>query len=205
MATEHIKIDDVTPRIAYTATAGQTVFNITFAFFSNSDLKVYVNDVLRADYTAAGAGASEPSTRKITFNAGLALNDKVVILRDIPVDRTTDFPSSGPLLIDTLNTQLDKLTAILQQLEDSIARTLRLADSDITTNLSIPAAAARANKFLGFNSAGDPIMSTSVTGTPVSVFMATVLDDPDATTARATLGVADTSSYAGLSNWHTSR
>ena len=202
---DHIQIDDVDPRIAYTATAGQTVFAVPFAFFEEADLLVYVNDVLKtltADYTVAGEGASEPSSRLITFLTGLTVGDSVVIVREIVIERTTDFPTSGPFQINSLNTQLDKIFAIMQQIANTITRTLRLSDSDTTANLDLPAAAARANKFLAFDANGDPIMATAVTGTPVSAFMTTVLDDTTAAAARATLGITDTSAYAGLSNWH---
>jgi len=38
-----------------------------------------------------------------------------VIDRILPVERTTDFPNSGPLNIRALNTQLDRFVAFLQQ------------------------------------------------------------------------------------------
>lgn len=202
---DHIAIDDVVPRIAYTATSGQTVFAIPFAFFADEDLDVYVNDVLQTlttAYTVAGEGASDLASRKVTFVTGLTVGDSVVIVRDIIIERTTDFPTSGPFQVPSLNTQLDKIFAIMQQIANSIVRTLRLADSDTTASLTIPAAAARALKFLGFDAAGAPMMSTAVTGTPVSAYMATVLDDANAAAARVTLGITDTTAYTGLSNWH---
>ena len=208
MTTEHIQIDDVTPRIYYTATSGQTVFLVPFAFFDDGDLLVYVNDVLKTittDYTVSGSGASEAASRKVTFVTGLTVSDRVAIIRDIPIERTTDFPNSGPLQIPSLNTQLDKLFAIQQQIESLIERTLRLNDADATANVNILAAAARASKFLAFDAAGAPTVADAVTEVPVSVFMQTVLDDASAAAARTTLGIADNTAYTGLSNWHRSR
>lgn len=203
-----IEVDDVTPRIAYTATAGQTEFLVPFVFFTDADLKVYKNAVLQTlttHYTAAGELDSLPASRKVTFVTALTAGDSVVITRDIPVARTTNFPLSGPLQIAALNIQLAKIFAIQQQLEDLISRTLRLADSDTTSSLDIPAAATRASKFLGFDASGNPLMSTAVTGAAVSAFMATVLDDANAAAARTTLGITDTTAYTGLANWHNCR
>lgn len=204
MAT-HIQIDDVTPRIAYTATSGQTEFAIPFAFFEDADIKVYQNDTLKTlttHYTVAGEGASDLATRKVTLVTGATLNDSIVIVRDIAVARTTDFPDTGPFQIETLNTALDRIIAIQQQLEDQVVRTLRLADSDPTENLDIPAVADRASKFLAFDADGAPTVAAAVTEVPVSSFMQTVLDDTNAAAARATLGITDTTAYTGLSNWH---
>jgi len=201
----NIAIDDVTPRVSYISTAGQTVFNVPFPFSAKGDLRVYVNDVLKTlttDYAVAGEGESEAGSRLVTFEDGLATNDAVVIVRDIPIARTTFLPTSGPLQIGALNTQLSKLFAIQQQLEDAITRTLRLAPSDPTENLDIPAVAERASKFLGFDAAGAPMVADAVTEVPVSSFMQTVLDDPNAPAARSTLGITDTTSYTGLSNWN---
>lgn len=203
--TEHIQIDDVTPRIAYTATSGQTEFAIPFGFFDDEDIVVYQNDTLKTlttHYTVAGEGNSELASRKVTLVTGATVGDSIVIVRDIPIARTTDFPNSGPLQIPSLNTDLDKIIAIQQQLEDNIARTLRLSDSDTEENLDIPAAATRASKFLAFDADGAPTVAAAVTEVPVTAFMETLLDDTTAAAARTTLGITDTTAYTGLSNWH---
>lgn len=205
---DHIQIDDTSPRIAYTATAGQTVFVVPFAFFDNEDLKVYVNDELQTldtDYTAAGSGASEPSTRLVTFETGLTLNDSVVILRELEVSRTSDFPTSGPLSITALNTSLDKIFAILQQIISDTLRSLRLPDSDETESLELPTLSERASKFLAFDADGEPIAATAAGEAVVSAFMATVLDDADAASARTTLGIANTDFLQAYVNWQNFR
>jgi hypothetical protein len=203
MTTEHIQIDDVTPRIAYTATSGQTEFAIPFAFFEDADVLVYQNDTLKTlttHYTVAGEGNSDLATRKVTLVTGATVGDSVVIVRDHAVARTTDFPNTGPFQIETLNTALDRIIAIQQQLEDQIVRTLRLAASDPTENLTIPAVATRASKFLAFDADGAPTVADAVTEVPVTAFMQTVLDDTTAAAARTTLGITDTTAYTGAFN-----
>jgi hypothetical protein len=199
-----LEIDDVAPREYYVATSGQTEFIVPFVFFDDADLLVYVNDELvdSDDYTVAGELDSDPASRKVTFDTGLTVNDAVAIIRDIPIERTSNFPASGPFSIPSLNLQLAKIFAIMQQLESAISRTLRLPDSDAEENLDIPSASERANKFLAFDADGAPIVAETVTDVPVSAFMQTVLDDTNAAAARNTLGITDTSAYAGISNWH---
>jgi hypothetical protein len=213
--TTLIELDDTTPRIAYTATAGQTQFVIPFAFFfdginySDYDVLAYVDDVLATpgvsagQYAVAGALDSDPGSRLATFVTAMTGGESVVLVRDIPIARTANFPETGgPALFEALNRQMVKIFAILQQLENNIARTLRLADSDTEENLDIPAAAERASKFLGFDADGAPIVGAAVTEVPVSAFMETVLDDANAAAARATLGITDVTAHVGLANWH---
>jgi len=201
----NIEIDDVTPRIAYTATSGQTVFVVPFAFFENSDLVVYVNDVLQVlgtDYTAAGSGDSEAGSRLVTFEDGLTVGDAVVIVRDIPIQRTTFLSTSGPLQVPALNTQLSKIFAIQQQLEDLIARTLRLNDSDPVDNLELPTVADRASKYLFFDADGNPMAAASVSSSAaVAAFWVATLQTANAAAARAALGITDTTAYTGRANY----
>lgn len=206
MTTQHIEIDDVTPRIAYTATSGQTVFAIPFAFFDDADILVYQNDTLKTlttHYTVTGEGATDLAVRKVTLVTGATVGDSIVIVRDVPIARTTDFPDSGPLQINSLNTQLDKIFAILQQEHDKIERTLQYADSDTSANLELPAAATRASKYLFFNASGAPTVVASVSSSAaVDAFWVTVLQAASAAAARTALGITDTTAFTGLSNWH---
>jgi hypothetical protein len=186
----HIEIDSTVPRIAYTATASQEDFTVPFAFFIDADLTVYIDDVLQVldtDYTVTGAGESAGGS--ITLATPATGGESVVIVRDVAIERTTDFPASGPLQINSLNTQLDKLIAIDQQLQDDIVRTLRLADSDTSENLEIPIASERANKFLAFDDDGDPFVAEAVTDQPASAFGVTLIDDATRQAALVTLGV----------------
>lgn len=198
-------IDDVAPRVYYVATASQTEFLIPFVFFADGDLTVYVNDVLKVlttDYTVTGAGSNTDATRKLTFNAGLTLNDRVAIIRDVAAARTTLFPTSGPLNIDSLNSQINRIFAILQQWESLLDRTIKLADSDTPEAIELPAAADRAGKALGFDADGNIVATASITEAVVSAFMETVLTASTAAAARSTLGAQASGSYAAASHTH---
>ncbi len=197
-----IELDDVTPRIAYTATAGQTVFIVPFVFFADADLDVYVDDVLQSSgYTVAGALDSDEASRKITFTTALVGGESVVIVRDIAIARTSNFPISGPLQISALNIQLAKIFAIQQQLSDEIDRTLRLASSDPVGSLQLPAVAARASKYLAFDADGNPSAVAAVTGTAaVAAFWVTALQTADAAAARGALGITDNTAYIAAAN-----
>ena len=152
-----IIINDTSARAQYTATSGQTVFSVPFEFFSNSDLKVYIDEVLKTlttHYTVTGAGVTGGGS--ITLVSGATAGAIVTIVRDIPVQRVTDFPLSGPFVVDDLNTELDRLTAIAQQLETKLTRTVRLDDFDLPNTFQVlPSKTSRAGKIMGFDSNGN--------------------------------------------------
>jgi len=157
-----ILINDTTPRSQYTATSGQTVFSIPFEFFSNSDIAVYQNAVLKTlttHYTLTGAGVTGGGS--LTLVTGATVGDIITIVRDVPVKRITDFPTSGPFNVEALNSDLDRMTAMIAEREIAIARTLRLDQFDTPNTFNVlPSASSRATKVLAFDSNGQPVSST---------------------------------------------
>jgi len=163
-----------TGRQVFTATGGQTAFSITFEFFAIDDLKVYKNGTLATynanptsttTYKVTASNSSSDSAYEfgtgatITFGSGLTANDKVVVVRRITIERTTDFPVNGTFDITALNTELDKAVAIFSDNKDQITRSIRLTDGDDTTpTLSVPA--TRANKILSFDGSGNVSVSS---------------------------------------------
>lgn len=146
-----ILISDNSPRISYTATAGQTVFTVPFEFFDNSDLNVFINDVLKTittDYTVTGG---DGSTGTVTLVTGATVGDSIVITRKVTLERVTDFPTSGPFQVASLNIELDKLVAMVADLQDLANRGLRLSDSDITERLTLASTNERKGTVLAFN------------------------------------------------------
>lgn len=109
-------INPVAPTISYTATAGQTVFTVPFAFFASTDLIVKDNGVVQAAVNYTVSGAMTTSGGLVTFLSGRTLGHTITIERSVPIQRVTDFPTSGPFNVDLLNEDLDRITAILQEL-----------------------------------------------------------------------------------------
>ena len=150
-----------TPRVSYTVNQGasQTSFAVPFVFFTAStDLNVFVDNVARTfdastsnttQYTVSGGNGSTGSiTTSVTGATG---GSTVVITRAVPLSRTTDFPSSGAFEISKLNTELDTVTAIQSDFNDSASRAIRLQDSDSAVSMELPLLASRKGTVLGFN------------------------------------------------------
>ena len=165
-----ISLSDNSPRANYTVNEGatQATFTVPFEFFDDDDLNVYVDGTkktLTTHYTTSDdSGNSQSHTsgtdgfvQMTTGNAvtGASGGSSVVIPRDIDLDRTTDFPTSGPFDVATLNTELDRMIAIAADIDDAANRALILSDFDTTASLILPNIATRANKQLGFDGSGD--------------------------------------------------
>ena len=157
-----INLSDNNPRVSYAVAQGatQTSFTVSFEFFDNDDLNVYVDGTLKTITTHYTVSGGNGSTGTITMSVtGATGGSTVVITRDIDLDRTTDFPSSGPFNIGALNTELDRLVAIAADLNDLAGRGVKLSDFDTGASLTLPVAADRGNKVLAFNSAGDTLVT----------------------------------------------
>jgi hypothetical protein len=220
-----INLADNSPRDEYTVNQGATqqVFTVSFEFFSDADLNVYVDGTLQTlttDYLTAdnndvnnredhtsGTDGFIHLTDSITGGSG---GTKVVITRSIDLERTSDFPSSGPFDVAALNTELDKTIAMIADAKDGFDRALKLADSDPDVSMDLPLQDNRKGKVLAFNSTtgapeagpniGDVQSIANVTNDIAT--LADIEDGTDATDAIQTVaGIsANVTTVAGVSS-----
>lgn len=150
--------------------------------------------ILGSDYTVSGVG--NQSGGNVTLVAPLPANYELTIRREVAIVQNTDLKNQGAYFAEIHEGVFDRLTKVAQQLKETLNRTLKISKAEVgsETAFTLPAAASRANKFLGFDANGDPIAAagTSANLGPVSGFINTLLDDADAAAARATLGVPST-------------
>jgi len=141
----HVTIPNEATRITYTVGATATdTFAIPFAFFQSDGADVGVYDgatqLATSVYTITPTSGTEGG-----YVGGSCVLDTAVtsttitLVRDITVERTSDFPISGPFNITTLNTELDTITAINQDLEGRLDRSVfRKETSTETYSLEWP-------------------------------------------------------------------
>lgn len=185
-----INISNNTPRVSYAVNQGatQTSFTVNFEFFDDADLNVYVDGAIKTlstHYTVSG-GAGSTGTVAISVT-GASGGSTVVITRSIALERTTDFPASGAFQIASLNTELDRFTAIAADLNDELGRSLRLTDYDIAATLVLPALADRKGKVLAFNSSSGAVEAgPTITATQTVAAQAADIDTVAGISANVT-------------------
>lgn len=193
-------LNSISSRIAYAGNGSTQSFPVPFKIWAPTDLKVYIREgesqpditkVLTADYTLDIP--AYPGSGNVVFNAAPPAGATVVILRDMALTQELDLQASGAFAAENVEVQLDKLAAEIQTLRELIARSPRLPVGSLLSELTLPEPKpANANRLLGIAASGNAYELKAAADLPlqsVSSFAATLLDDPDAATARATLGI----------------
>jgi hypothetical protein len=159
---DHIKIGDISPRIQYMGDGVQTVFTYPFPIFADGDIKAYEDGTLQTittHYDVSGAGSDNGGT--VAFVTAPANEAIVTLLRDLTIERSSDFQESGEFRAKVINDELDKIISMVQETEDALERTLHQTSTDITGTLELPEKEARASKVLAFDASGNPIVSSA--------------------------------------------
>lgn len=122
-------VSTTSARITYNGDGVSTTFYTPY-FLTNTDLKVYVDDVLQAlttDYTVSGAGVSAGGS--VIFVTAPQSGATVIILRDPDSLQQTQLPANDPFPSKAVETAFDKLTMLVQRLLDKSALAVTMSDS----------------------------------------------------------------------------
>lgn len=154
-------------------------------------------DVEDAEYVKVRTVAEDGTETDVTsFTVDLASKSvlfgpveagtKVIIYRATAVTQETDLTTQGPLLPGVLEAGLDKLTHIAQELREAAGGDAGMTAAPVLMpsgedSVSLPTAAERAGKQLGFDSAGNPVAAEGGVWVPGSGFIS--VDSLDADTA----------------------
>ena len=209
-------ISTTASRISYNGNGVTTIFAFPYRFLANGDLVVVsvsstgveTTNILTTDYTLSGAG--DDAGGSVTMLVAPAAGTRLVIYRDTDIVQETDYISGDPFPAETHERALDRLTMIAQEIGSDADRAIKVpvGDSD-SLSTTLPAAANRLDKFIAFDATtGEMDLSTFTQSQmaaaiaaayasgslAVSAFIATLLDDADAATARTTLGASSTAS-----------
>lgn len=176
-------------------------FSFDFKVFNASDLLVVKFSVLDVestlvngvDYTVTLNSDQDANPGGIVLHpvsgTKLATGERLTITTQLAIEQSTDLTNQGLFYPQTVETMVDRVVALVRQVEASSARAvqlpLSLADSDPSLPTPVPGAA------LMWNETGDAIINGIMTESLVALssFMANVIQAADAAEARGDLGV----------------
>jgi hypothetical protein len=148
-----------------------SIFPFTFKVFSKADLVVVRTDtatatdfilVVDSDYTVSlNADQDGNPGGSITLTAGaLATGATLIISSDIGQTQATQLTNLGGFYPEVITNAFDRLTILIQQLQEQADRSVRFPISDAGF-ADLPAAAQRVNKLMAFGSDGAISLVTS--------------------------------------------
>ena len=147
--------------VSYDCNGSVQAFSFPYTFFETTDLSVYVvtsNGVSTLLEEGAGAGkytiyaANADYSDGATITAGTAYDsgNRIVISREIPYGQGLVIPSKP------LEQALDKLAGQVQQVKDSVGRTVTAPVTDPSgLDIELPVAESRAGKMIIFDASGN--------------------------------------------------
>jgi hypothetical protein len=157
-------ISTTTIKNSYSGNGSTTVFNYTFKITDQDDIEVIIRSsdgtettkTITTHYTVSGVGAANGGS--VTFTSGNIPSgtETVILRRSTPKTQGVDLIENDPLPANTLEDALDKVTAISQELQEELDRSLKLSRTNTMTSTEFTVGATdRAGKVLGFDSTGE--------------------------------------------------
>lgn len=156
-------ISTTTNRVRYEGNGATTSFSYSFRIDDEDEVTVTIVDdegteteLTAGQYSITGIG--EDTGGAVTYplvGSPLAANNAIVIVREVPLTQPTDLTNQGAFYPEVIETALDRLTMLVQQLQTLLDRTIRFPVTDPAGVAVLETALARANKYLQFDANGD--------------------------------------------------
>lgn len=161
-------ISSTTVKNSYSGNGVLDTFNYTFKIFADSDLQVIIRSSLGTEtvktltthYTVTGAGSASGGT--IVFTAGNipSSTETVVIRRAVPQTQAIDYIANDPFPAESHEEGLDRSMMAIQQVQEELDRAIKISRTNTMSSTEFTVGSTdRAGKILGFDSAGELVVS----------------------------------------------
>lgn len=168
-------VSSSTARNSYNCNGSQTVFPYTFRVLDESHLQVILRDssgsettlTLTTHYTVSGV--DEMGGGNVTTVATYASGYTLVILRSVPIDQLTDYVENDAFPAESHEEALDKLTMILQSINEEFDRCLKVPKSSAIAGAGVELNAV-ANNVIGWDASGTSLSNYATSAITISDF-----------------------------------
>jgi len=176
--------------VTVTATSnGQTEFDFDFLVFSSAWVKAIFTEVstgdvttleLNTQFSVSGVGQANGGTVTL-IGLDVSVGDQLIIYRDVPIQRISDFQQSGDFFANTVNTEEDVQTLIMQDLRREVDRAVKFG-----LDVLAPSFSAQPGQVLVVSSDGQGVVGqAAVPGTIEGFYTARNADNAQAAAALA--------------------
>jgi len=156
-------VSSTSTKNSYSGDGIVTVFAYTFKIFDDDDISVIIRadatgtetvQTKNTDYSVSGVG--DAGGGNITFVTAPAVGETVVLIRQTAQTQTTDYTPNDPFPAESHEAALDKLTLIVQDVQEEVDRSVKLSRTNTMTSTEFTVGASdRADKVLAFDSSGE--------------------------------------------------
>ena len=160
--TDHVKIYGVKPRIQYVADGSLTEYTFPFAIFSANDVDIYFDGEKQESTTYTVSGARQSDGGSVTFASAPTAGTVITIVRQLSIERTTDFQEGSALRAQVLNDELDYQTACQQQIAEALNRSMLLPPYAAADDVNLTLPPPSAGKAIVWNAEGTNLENSTV-------------------------------------------
>ena len=137
-------VASATSKVSYAGNGVSTSFAFPFRIFAESDVRVVLRSsagvdtvqTLSTHYTVSAAPWTSGGT--ITMVTPPATGEKLIVKPDIDATQGIDYRQAERFPAETHEAGLDRLTLLIQQIEEALGRTLSLQESTAITSFVMP-------------------------------------------------------------------
>jgi len=114
----------------------QTVFPYTFRIFKIEDMEVFLDDVIQTTgFNVTGAG--NPAGGNVTFTVAPCVTVAVALVSNTTIEQPFDYVAGDKFPAETHEKGLDRVTVVVAESKESVARALKLPAGTSLINLII--------------------------------------------------------------------
>lgn len=147
---------DTTRRVVYVGDGSTKTFPFTFKVFAASQVAVFVNDGEAQTQLSYGSQFSVTleanGTGTVTLPEALPDEDTIAIVSAVPATQEMKLTNQGAFYPTVINDSADKMTALIQQIDEKVSRAIQLPETSTQTTAEaydeLASAAETANEAL---------------------------------------------------------
>ena len=162
-------------RLSFNCDGSTTVFPIALQAYLAADFDVYLTApaasggaqtklILNSDYTLATSGTLTPPQWSLTTITAYATGYTLQALVDPAQVQQSVYTQGQAFPSLSVQTNFDRLTQMVQRLQDQLSRSVRVPDGDVAPNMLLPMAAQRAGLAPVFDSNGNLVLGALTAG-----------------------------------------